>query len=290
MQQRKMSFWFLYVVAVLALAYGGFAITLYIRQPKFLYNPVRDVVYTPEELGLEFEDVFFKSADGVRLNGWYVPSDRPGFTVLFCHGNGGNIMHRLDSIEMFHQMGLGCFVFDYRGYGKSGGVPEEEGTYRDAQAAYKWLTDKKAVPADQIIILGRSLGGSIAAHLAANVDTAGLVVESAFTSYADIGRKFYPYLPVRWFARFNYSTVDYIKNVHCPVLLIYSRTDELIPFEFGLEIYEVAKEPKDLVELFGSHNDFFLVSSEAYKKAWLAWLDFIIAQNVAAPQEAGSGR
>ncbi len=265
----------IYIAGVLFIAYLGWAVMLYIMQPKFLYGPVREVAYTPGELGLVFEDAAFKSSDGLRLSGWYMPVESSEFTVLFCHGNGGNIAHRLDSINIFHDLGLNCFIFDYRGYGNSEGAPGEEGTYLDAGAAYKWLREEKKISPDNIIIFGRSLGGSIAAQLASKVKARALVVESAFTSYADIGKKFYPYMPVRWFARFSYRTIDYIKNVDCPVMLIYSRNDDIVPFEFGPELYEAANEPKEFVEILGSHNDGFLVSGEIYKKAWTKWLKFL---------------
>ena len=270
-----MSLVLLYVGVILLVAYGVWGVVLYIMQPKFLYSPVRDVSYTPGELELDFEDVVFKSDDGLQLSGWHVPAQNSEFTVLFCHGNGGNMMHRLDSINIFHDLGLNCFIFDYRGYGDSQGKPSEEGTYLDAGAAYKWLIEGKKTPPDNIIIFGRSLGGSIAAQLASRVKAGALIIESTFTSYADIGRKFYPYMPVRWFARFSYRTIDFIKNVHCPLMLIYSRNDEVVPFEFGTELYEAANEPKEFIEIFGSHNDAFLVSGEIYRKAWRKWLTFL---------------
>ncbi len=262
----------IYIGVILFVAYWGLGVILYIMQPKFLYSPRGEVTYTPAELDLEFEDVVFESDDGLRLSGWYIPSENAQFTVLFCHGNGGNMMHRLDSINIFYNLGLNCFIFDYRGYGVSEGKPSEGGTYLDVEAAYKWLTEEKKIPPDNIIVFGRSLGGSIAAYLASKVRVRALVIESTFTSYADIGKRFYPYMPVRWFASFSYRTIDYIKDIHCPAMLIYSRDDEVVPFEFGLELYEVANEPKKLVEIFGSHNDGFLVSGEIYKKAWTEWL------------------
>jgi len=265
----------LYIVGVLFLAYLGWAIVLYNMQAKFLYRPVRDVIYTPEELDLDYQDVVFKSKDGVKLNGWWVPEEDSRFTVLFCHGNGGNIMHRLDSISILNKLGLSCFVFDYRGYGKSEGKTSEQGTYLDARAAYEWLRRRKKVRADKIIIFGRSLGGSVAAQLATKVKPRGLVVESSFTSYADIGSRFYPYMPVRSFAQFGYKTIDYVKDISCPVLFIHSRNDEIVSFEFGLELYEAASEPKELVEISGRHNDGFLVSGEVYKDAWTKWLEFV---------------
>lgn len=265
----------LYIGVVLFIAYWGWGMILYIMQPKFLYSPVREILYTPADLDLDFEEVFFKTKDGLHLNGWYVPAENSEFTVLFCHGNGGNIYHCLDTLNIFYNLGLNCFIFDYRGYGKSQGKTTEEGTYLDVRAAYNWLTKTKKVPADNIIVFGRSLGGSIAAQLASKVKINSLVVEASFTSYADIGKKFYPYMPVRPFARFSYRTIDYIKNVPCPVMFIYSRNDEVVPFEFGLELYEAANEPKEFMEIIGSHNDGFLVSGETYKKAWTKWLTFL---------------
>jgi len=267
------------IIVVLSLVYGGLGLILYFMQPTFLYSPVREIPYTPGELGLDFESIVFNSADGLKLTGWYIPAKNTELTILFCHGNGGNMMHRLDSINIFYNLGLNCFIFDYRGYGNSQGKPSEEGTYLDAQAAYKWLTEEKKISPDKIIIFGRSLGGSIATQLASKVEAKTLIIESTFTSYVDIGRKFYPYMPVRWFAGFSYKTIDYIREVKSPVLIIHSRNDEVVPFEFGLELYEAANEPKEFVEIFGSHNDGFLISSEIYKKAWTKWLKFIEEYN-----------
>jgi len=276
----------IYIGIVLFVAYWGWAVILYHMQSKFIYRPVKDVVYTPEELDLDFEDVTFTSEDGLSLNGWYVPAEDSRFTVLFCHGNGGNIMHRLDTINVLHNLGLSCFIFDYRGYGNSAGKPTEEGTYLDVRAAYDWLIENKKARREEIIFFGRSLGGSIVSQLATKVEPRAVVLESSFTSYVDIGKRFYPYMPVRWSARFSYRTIDYIKQIHCPILLIHSRGDEVIPFEFGLELYEAANEPKEFAEIFGCHNDGFLVSGEAYKEAWTNWLDFVAGYEQRSEQQA----
>lgn len=266
----------IYIGGLLLVTYLALAAVLYVMQPKFLYSPDREVSSTPDELGLNFENVVFKSADGLDLSGWYIPAENSKHTILFCHGNGGNMAHRLDSINIFHNLGLNCFIFDYRGYGDSRGKPGEEGTYMDAMAAYKWLTEEKKIPAENIIVFGRSLGGSIAAQLASKVEARALIVESAFTSYVDIGKEYYPYMPVRWFARFGYKTIDYIRDVRCPVMLIYSRNDEIVPYKFGLELYEAANEPKEFIEIFGSHNDCFLASGEIYIEVWEKWLKFLV--------------
>jgi fermentation-respiration switch protein FrsA (DUF1100 family) len=265
----------LYLGIALAALYVGWGLVLLFLQPKLLYRPVRDVSFTPADLDLEYEDVTFRASDGVALNGWYVPAAKSRLTILFCHGNGGNIMHRLDSVNLFHSLGLGCFIFDYRGYGKSEGRPTEIGTYRDVQAAYEWLTQTKRVPPEQIVLFGRSLGASVASYQAGQAEARALVIESAFTSYPDIGAKFYPYMPVRPFARFKYNTLAHLSQVRCPVLVMHSRDDELVPFEFGARLFEAAAEPKQFVEIFGGHNDGFLLSGDLYKDAWVKWIDFL---------------
>ncbi len=269
---KIMSIW-LSILFVVVVAYSILALSLYFMQPKFLYSPVREVPYNPGDLGLAFENVVFETKDGLKLTGWFIPAEGAELTVLFCHGNAGNMAHRLDTINLLSEFGLNCFVFDYRGYGSSEGKPSEEGTYQDAKAAYQWLTEQKKISPGNIILFGRSLGGSIAAQLAMSVKVKGLIVESSFTSYVDIGQKFYPYMPVRLFAAFSYRTIDYIREIRCPVMIIHSRNDEVIPFEFGLRLYDAAKEPKEFVEIFGTHNDGFLHSGEIYRQSWMQWLE-----------------
>ena len=263
------------IILVVFIAYTILALALYFMQSTFLYSPVREVPYNPGDISLPFEKVIFETEDGLKLSAWYIPAEKAELTVLFCHGNGGNMTHRLDTINILNELGLNCFIFDYRGYGSSEGKPTEQGTYLDAEAAYRWLAENKRTAPDNIILFGRSLGGSIAAYLATKVETRGLIVESSFTSYVDIGRKFYPYMPIRLAATYSYKTIDYIQQVHCPVMIIHSRNDEVIPFEFGLRLYDTANEPKEFVEIFGTHNDGFLFSGQTYRKAWANWLDFV---------------
>jgi hypothetical protein len=264
------------IITLLLIAYIGLGLVLYFRQPALTFYPTRDMPYNPGDIGLEYEKVQLRTPDHLALFGWYIPAKNAQFTLLYCHGNGGNISYTLDSINIFNELGLNCFIFDYRGYGASQGKPTEEGTYIDAQAAYDWLIkEKKLEPAD-IIIFGWSLGGSIAAHLASNVEAKGLIIESGFTSYADIGQKFYPYMPVRLFVRYGFKTRDYLKQVNCPVLIIHSRNDEISPFELGLRLYEeAANEPKEFLEIFGNHNDGFLYSGQIYREGLSNWIKFL---------------
>jgi len=271
-ERTKVGQIFISVTTVILAAYAGMGLVLFFSQSRLVFHPVKEIEYSPQELGIEFEEVFFDAAPGVRLNGWYVPGSGSSLTVLFCHGNAGNIGHRLDSISFFHELGLSCFIFDYRGYGESTGKPTEQGTYLDAAAAYKWLTDERKTDPANVIIFGRSLGASVAAHLASRARACGLVLESGFTSYVDMGRRLYPYMPVRTFARFKYSTMQYIKNVKVPVMIVHSREDEIVPFEFGLQLYEAANQPKKFVEISGSHNDGSVVSKQLYRDSWKQWL------------------
>jgi hypothetical protein len=245
-------------------------------QPTFTFSPTKEVPYNPGDIGLDYEKVQLRTPDHLVLSGWFVPAKNAQFTILFCHGNGGNIAYTLDSINIFNELGLNCLIFDYRGYGNSQGSPSEEGVYIDAQTAYDWLIKEKKHRPDEIIIFGRSIGGSIATHLASNVEAAGLVIESSFTSYADIGQKFYPYMPVRLFARYGFKTSDYLQDVECPVLIIHSRNDEIVPFEFGLRLYEEsAREPKEFLEISGNHNDGFLFSAPIYREGLSNWIKFL---------------
>jgi len=269
---KKMAMTLLSILATLFIAYTVMALALFFLQSHFVYFPTQNIEYTPEDIGLDYEKVTVETKDGVNLKGWFIPAAEAEFTILFCHGNGGNISHRLDSINLFNQLGFNCFIFDYRGYGLSEGKPTEQGTYTDASGAYQWLLKEKNIQPRNIILFGRSLGASIAAQLASKVHPASLVIESGFTSVVNMGRKLYPYFPIRWFARFEYSTIDYLKKVDCPVMVIHSPQDDIVPYEFGLKLFEAAGEPKTFVEISGTHNDGFITSGDIYTNAWMTWI------------------
>ncbi|OFZ67536.1 MAG: lysophospholipase [Betaproteobacteria bacterium RBG_16_56_24] len=229
----------------------------------------REIIATPEQIGLPYEDIHLKTSDGINLHGWYIPAVQPRGTVLFLHGNAGNISHRLDSIEMFHRLGYSTLIFDYRGYGNSGGKPTEQGTYRDAEAAWRYLTEQRNISSCRIVLFGESLGGAVAAWLAARqkpdaLKPAALVIASGFTSVPDLGQQLYPYLPVRWLARIRYDTREYLRSVTAPVLIAHSPEDDIIPFEHGRALFAAANPPKQFLELAGGHNDGFIFMREAW--------------------------
>lgn len=264
------------IAGIILFAYFLISLGLYFNQDKILYHPYEEIESTPSDLLLDFEDIQFESSDGVKLTGWFIPAENSELTVLFCHGNAGNISHRLASISIFNELGVNTFIFDYRGYGGSEGKPGEQGTYLDAKAAYRWLTEQKNIPPEKIIIFGRSLGGAIAAQLASVTDPAGVVLESTFTSYIDAGKAIYPYIPIpKFFAKYRYDTLSYIKKINSPVMLIHSTEDRLIPFRFAETLYENASEPKRLIEITGDHNNGFYDSKSRYTKAWKEWLEFL---------------
>jgi fermentation-respiration switch protein FrsA (DUF1100 family) len=201
--------------------------------------------------------------------------------VLFFHGNAGNISHRLESLAIFNRLGLDVLMVDYRGYGQSSGRPTEAGTYRDARAAWDWLVARGVTP-DRIVVFGRSLGGAVGAWLAARpgVRPAGLIVESSFTSGADMARRLYPWLPARLITRLKYPVREYVAASRAPVLIIHSRDDEIIPFDMGRELFEAAPEPKTFFELRGDHNAGFWISRDRYVPALNSFLDPILSVEV----------
>ncbi len=240
---------------------------IYFRQSSMIYfpnMPGRALTATPQQLGMQYEEVEFTAEDGVGLHDWFVPAAEAKASLLFFHGNAGNISHRLESIAIFNSLGLDVFIFDYRGYGQSQGKTSEEGTYRDAEAAWSYLTETRGVAADGIIVFGRSLGSSIAAWIASRRDPAGLIVESGFSSVPSMAQRLYPFLPVRWLAKFRYDTAGYVSSLSCPLLVVHSKHDEIIPYAEGRAVYDAAPADKRFLEIRGGHNDGFLVSGADY--------------------------
>lgn len=236
-----------------------------------VWHPSFEATETPLSNGLEYEDVYYDSSDGVLLNGWYVPCKDAVASLLFCHGNGGNISWRPDSLKQFNSIGLNTFIFDYRGYGKSGGTLSEEGTYRDAEAAFAWL--KKKTPEMPLILFGRSLGAAIATDLALKVKADALIFESGFTSIPDIGKKYFPFLPVRLLGTIRYDSLSKISKITVPLLVIHSPEDDIIPYAHGKNIFAAAPEPKQFYELKGTHNGGHFDSEKTYLPALRKFID-----------------
>lgn len=252
------------ILASLLAAYLVILLLSFLFQAKLVFFPGRRIAATPALAGLDYEDVFFTAEDGVRLHGWFVPSGTSGPVLLFFHGNAGNIADRLESLRLFVDVGLSVFIFDYRGFGRSEGRITEGGSYKDATAAYRYLTTQRATGSEQIIYFGRSLGAAVAIELATRYTPRGLIVESAFTSIPELGARLYRWLPVRWLARIRYDSSNRLQHVLCPKLIIHSREDEIVPFDMGERLFALAGDPKQFLEISGDHNSGFLQSRERY--------------------------
>jgi len=234
-------------------------------EQRSLYFPFKTIEATPKAIGLNYEDVTITTGDGIYLNGWFIPSDRPRATILLSHGNGGNISHRLEKITILHELDFDILIYDYRGYGRSTGRPSEEGLYRDAQAVYDYLVNEKRVLPEKIIAYGESLGGAVSIDLAGNHKVGGLIIESGFTSIHDMAKSVHLYVP-GFFLKTRFDSLKKIKEITVSKLIMHSPEDEIVPFKQGKQLFENAPGPKVFVELQGGHNDGFLVSGEAYIK------------------------
>jgi fermentation-respiration switch protein FrsA (DUF1100 family) len=242
-------------------------------QGYLLYFPTREYYCTPTDVGLTFENVTLVTSDDVSLAAWYVPAEKARGSVVFCHANAGNMGDRVVTIKAFHRLGLNVLIFDYRGYGSSEGGPSEQGTYRDAEAAWRFVTEEKDESPERVVIFGRSLGGGIAVDLAARHEPAALVVESTFTSIVDVGKLHYPLLPVGLLCRYRYESIGKVPRVRCPKLFFHGSGDELIPIEIGRRLYEAAAEPKRFIETPGDHNDAGFLYNESYGRMLEAFLN-----------------
>ncbi len=266
----------LWILLLIAAGYLIILLLMYLFQAAFIYFPTKNIIATPEDRGLAFEDVYLYTDDGFRLHGWYVPAKESRGSVLFFHGNAGNISGRLESIMIFNNLGLNVFIFDYRGYGRSEGKPGEQGTYKDAIAAWRYLTEVQDKNPHKVILFGRSLGGGVAAWLASEVNAGGVVLESGFTSTVDLASEIYPFIPVNWLMRIRYPTIDYLQKIEMPVLIAHSRGDEVIPYHHGEKLFETASEPKYFLEMRGGHNDGFIQTGQGYIDGWDRFLTKIL--------------
>ena len=270
---------------------------------KFVFFPTAAIELTPSDAGMEFEDVYFVTDDGIRLNGWYVPAPRPEsdisgntgntnidididtpansnepgsantreVTILWFHGNGGNIGHRVGDLALIsRRLGVNSFIFDYRGYGRSEGKPTESGVYRDARAALDYLSSRSDVDPEGIVFFGRSLGTAVAVELAEEMagemagESAGgttpygMILVSPLTTLKDMARVLHPLLPLHLLVGSRFNSLSRIGNVHCPLLVIHGENDEIIPVEQGRELFAAANSPKRFLSLPATgHNDSF---------------------------------
>lgn len=260
-------------VLVAALAcYAAIIVWVYASQRRMLYCPSSHEVGTPADDGMAYEDLRLPTASGGSIHAWYVPCDNARFTLLFSHGNAGNITHRLASLRIFHDLGLSVLVYDYSGYGRSDGETSEEATRTDARAAWDWLVREQRVQPESIILFGRSLGGAVTARLAADLVSdstfpAALILESTFTSVPDMGAYIYPWLPVRLLSKYRYDSEQALTGLTLPILFAHSPDDDIVPYALGRRLHNGYGGPKQFLEMRGGHNSGYVSMESAYPAA-----------------------
>lgn len=229
---------------------------------------------SPEAYGLQPEEVWLAASDGVKLNAFFLAAPNSAKVLLWFHGNAENIGMGLEHLKELARLGVNVMELDYRGYGKSEGSPNEAGVYRDADAAYSYLTDTRKIAAKNIFIYGHSLGGAVAVDLAARRECGGLIVESSFTSIPDMARHIYRVPLARFLPASRFDSLGKIASVKAPVLIIHGTRDPVIPFDMGRRLFEAAREPKSFLPVEGAeHDDPYIVGGEAYCKRMLAFID-----------------
>ncbi len=261
---------------LLLIVYAGVCGMMFLRQESFVFFPERALVGTPADVGLRFESVRLATADGPALGAWWVPADQPRGALVFAHGNGGNISHRLSKLALLHGLGLSVLTFDYRGYGESQGRPSERGTYRDMDAAVDFVAREKNVPTARTLYVGESLGGAVAVECASRRPTGGLILESTFTSVPAMARHYYPWLPVRLLLTIRYDSLALIPSVTCPTLVLHSPDDDIVPYAMGRELFAAAREPKAFVDLRGGHNGGGISVSPNAQEALATFMDAVL--------------
>ncbi|MFQ5598653.1 MAG: alpha/beta hydrolase [Nitrospiria bacterium] len=261
-------------VALWALAVftGGCAV-----EKGFIFFPEKTLISTPHDVSLPYEDITLTAADGVRINAWYVPFQGSQKTLLWFHGNAGNIGNRVDLLHLLHRkLKVNILIIDYRGYGKSGGEISETGTALDARAAYDYLINRDDIDPRRIILFGRSLGAAVAVELATELQFGGLILESPFTSIRDMARERFSFLPVDTVIKTRYDSLSKIKSVHLPLLILHGDRDQIVPFQQGRRLFEAANRPKRFHTISnGGHNDTYVVGGRAYFEALLRFIEGI---------------
>ncbi len=237
-----------------------------------IFYPTKIVELTPQAFDIVFEDIYIKTEDNILINSWFIPYNNAKYTLIFFHGNAGNIGHRLDKISLLREIGLNIFIIDYRGYGRSRGIPSEKGFYSDAASAYEYLTNTRKIPPSQIILYGESLGSAVALNLAAKSTVKAIILEGAFSCGKEMAKKIFPFFPGIFFAD-KFNSLKNIKGVKTAKLFLHSKDDEIVPFNLAKQLFDSALYPKFFIELKGSHNGAFLDSKNDYLSALKSFIN-----------------
>jgi fermentation-respiration switch protein FrsA (DUF1100 family) len=255
----------IYAICLILVAGACFYLFFPAIENFFVFFPETPFACTPDELNLHYKDVSFHTRDGKRLHGWFFPLKKGFPVILFCHGNAGNISHRLENIRLLLDRGLQVFIFDYRGYGRSSGRPSEKGLYMDGLAAYDYLVKGEHIPPASIVPFGRSLGAAVATEIALQRKVRSLIIESAFTSTKDMAKTMPLFYPLSFFVPAHYNNLEKIGRVPIPKLFIHGQKDDLIPVSMGKRLFKAAKPPRYFFPVKDAgHNDTFIAGGREY--------------------------
>jgi fermentation-respiration switch protein FrsA (DUF1100 family) len=245
-------------------------------EERLIFYPVKTVDQTPRDVGLDFDDLYFTARDGVSLHGWFIPYSGAQNTILWFHGNAGNIGHRVQNLRLLHdKVKINIFIFDYRGYGRSGGEISEAGSYLDGNAAMDFLRQRYNVNPRQLVLFGRSLGAAVAAEMATRVDSMAVILESPFVSVREMARAAFPLVPLGLLLSTRYDNLEKVRRVRSPLLVLHGDRDEVVPFAQGRIVFEAARQPKRFYAIAGAgHNDTFIAGGDTYFAALREGLDW----------------
>ena len=243
----------------------------------FIFYPEKQLCGFPSDDGMEYEDVTLQGPDGMTIHGWFIPGRGKG-VVLFFHGNGGNISHRVEKTRLLFYPEISSLMIDYHGYGRSHGKPSEKACYLDALTSWEYLVRKRHFESNQIILFGESLGGAVAVDLAARKEVGAIILESTFPNIGVVANRFLPGLSVLLKRKFD--SLSKISRVHVPLLQLHGDQDDLVPYELGRRLFEAANEPKEFFTIKGAHhNDTYEIGGEAYFQAIHQFINRCITAN-----------
>lgn len=251
---------------------------------SLVFQPTPGVDLTPSQLGIQGEETYLETEDGIRIHAFYLPSQGATRALLFFHGNAGNASHRLPNAAELARLGVHVLLLDYRGYGASQGSPSEAGAYRDARAGLRHLTEDRGIPERRIILFGRSLGGAVAVDLAAGRDLAGVILESTFPSIRAVTQRLVGSFLAGLTAG-KFDSIGKIERIRAPLLFFHGDRDEIIDFELGRRLFEAAPEPKTFETIVGAgHNNTVEVGGRPYFARIARFLDEVAPEPDGKPQ------
>ncbi len=261
------------IIITIAGGYLLILILMYLFQNSLLFMPSKEILQTPASAGLEAEDTWIQTEDGVTLHGWYFPNESAELVVILSHGNAGNISGRIAIAESLLKSNASVLIYDYRGYGQSEGSPSETGLNKDIDAVVSYLKEERGYSEWDMVMYGRSLGGAVAAYAASKYDVRGLVLDSAFLNLRAMIRDVYPFVPSS-LAKYRFPTDEYVESLdpEMPVVVMHSPDDRIVKFEQGRKLYDLIEDPKLFIELRGGHNDNFFASRDLIEGVWAFYI------------------